>query len=164
MGDVKRLRWRWLILLSGVPLLAACGIPLGDPYTRPVGIGRTPEGQFRFVVPLCGGESVSAFEVEGHQTERPVWKVSQPIRSEEQQGVIVLGEAGGFARQEVPLQLPLPANISVSVELSSRSAVGQGFLLNEVPEALARNDNVLGFDGEAVPEEEFRDRVSGEYC
>ncbi|KAB8188949.1 hypothetical protein FH608_041430 [Nonomuraea phyllanthi] len=84
MSDVKRFRWRWLILLS-----------------------------------------------------------SLPIRPEEQQGVIVLGEAGGFARREVPLQLPLPSDIGVSVELSSRSAVGRGFLSNELPEALARDDSVL---------------------
>jgi hypothetical protein len=160
-GRLQKLR---LISLSVLLLLAACRVPFADPYPRPVGIGRTADGQFRFVVPLCDGETFSAFEVVDHQTERPVWSVSQPIQQETKRGIVVLGEAKGFAKQEVPLKLPLPSNISVSVRVSNGSPIGQGFLLDDVPEGVSGTGEVLNFDDKRVTEKEFQEQVTAEYC
>ncbi|MGI5288870.1 hypothetical protein ACQEVF_36735 [Nonomuraea polychroma] len=139
-------------------------VPLADRAPRPVGIGRTADGRYRFVVPLRAGEPVSAFEVLEHQTRRPVWKVSQPTRPDTRQGTIVLGESGGFTQQAIPLELPLPSNIAVSADVPDAPAIGRGFLLDEVPEDLADTDQVIDFDGRRVSEEEFRQQVTGEYC
>ncbi|MFG2075098.1 hypothetical protein [Nonomuraea maritima] len=144
-------------------LLTGCIPTLGDPLPRPVAMGRAADGRFRFVVPLCGGETVSAIEVVEHQTERLVWRASRPTRPEIRHGVIVVGDEDGFAEQETPLREPLPSNISVSVRLSSGIEVGRGFLLAEVPERFASSGEVDHF-GDAVTDDEFREQVTGEYC
>ncbi|WP_326824050.1 hypothetical protein [Streptosporangium sp. NBC_01756] len=153
-----------LILSACMLLLSACRPPLADELPRPVGIGRTSGGEFRFVIPLCEGEAVSAFEIEGHQTGLPVWEVSQPTRTEEQNGEIVLGDARGFVKQEVPLKRPLPPTVSVSAWLAGDLLVGSGFLLEKVPQSLAGTDRVLKIGGEILTEEEFRRQVDNDYC
>ncbi|WP_433440177.1 hypothetical protein [Nonomuraea sp. CA-141351] len=127
-------------------------------------MGRTDDGRFRFVVPLCDGETVSSIEVQEHQAGRLVWKASQPARPEERNGAIVFGDAGGFTNQETPPQEPLPSNISVSVELSNGISVGRGFLLNETPEQFAGSGQVRDFDGKMISDDEFRRQVTAEYC
>lgn len=151
--------WSCLVLM-----LPGCRPPLGDDLPRPVGIGRTSEGQFRFVVPLCDGESVFSFEVEDHQSERPIWKVSQPIQDQERSGVIVLGDARGFAKQETPMQEPLPRNVSVVARLTNGLHVSSGFLLEEVPATLSSAGHVLNSSSQSVSEDEFRRQVESDYC
>ncbi|WP_432931533.1 hypothetical protein ACQPZZ_11795 [Microbispora sp. CA-135349] len=153
-----------MIVLSALLPIAACGVPLGDPQPRPVGIGRTADGQFRFVVPLCEGETVSAFEVKDRETWAPLWRVSQPTQPDERRGIVVLGRAQGFAEEEVRLTLPLPHNISVSAAVPDAPTIGRAFLLDEVPEGLAGTDQVIDLDGRRLSEEEFRQQVTGEYC
>ncbi|MET7336345.1 hypothetical protein [Nonomuraea sp. NPDC005650] len=156
---------RTLVVLTGLAVqIVACGVPLADRAPRPVGIGRTADGQYRFVVPLCAGESVSAFEVLEHQTRRPVWKVSHPARPDTKQGAIILGDKEGFSQQVIPLELPLPSNIAVSADVPDSPAIGRGFVLDEVPKDLAGTDQVIDFDGQRVSEEEFRQQSIGEYC
>ncbi|MEU7915378.1 hypothetical protein [Microbispora bryophytorum] len=160
-----RLVTELLVLSSCALLLAACGRPpLADELPRPVAVGRTAEGKIRLVVPLCEGEAIKSVEVQNHRTARPIWRVSRPARSEEQQEVIVLGDAHGFTREDVPLRSPLPANMGVTVELADGPPLGSGFLLKDVPEDFARTDRVLTIDGEKVPEEEFRRNAAAEYC
>ncbi len=156
-----------LLILSACVLLTAtsCRTPLGDDLPRPVGIGRANDGQFRFVVPLCAGESLSSFEIVDHQTERPVWKVSQPTRSKERNGVIVLGDASGFAKQGTSLKPPLPPVISVDAKVTSGDPpIGSGFSLDEISQDLAGTDKVLNMDQERVTEEEFKRQTSNKYC
>ncbi|MFD8530739.1 hypothetical protein ACFV0L_25285 [Streptosporangium canum] len=99
-----------------------------------------------------------------HQTERPVWKVSQPTRSEEQNGKIILGDVRGFAKQETPLNSPLPHMISVTVQVTNDSPIGSGFLLDNVSRDLAGTSRVLKMGEEVLTEEEFRRQVNADYC
>lgn len=161
-------RWRFpkrvLVFSSCVLLVAACRTPLADDQPRPIGIGRTSDEQVRFIVPLCEGEEISSLGVEEHQTERPIWKVSQPLHPKERSGEITLGDARGFGKQEIPLQLPLPPNISVTVRLTDDLLIGSGFLLNEVPKSLSGTNRVLNANGREVSEEEFRMQIDDDYC
>ncbi|MEV5556475.1 hypothetical protein AB0L44_22715 [Nonomuraea wenchangensis] len=160
MGE--RVRRGYVLCLGLVAVTAAgCMVPvLGDPMPRPVGLERTDGGHLKIVVPLCDGEVVSAVEVQEHQTWRLVWRASLPVRTAEQYGTIILGDASGFARQETPLREAVPPHVSVSVKLSSGSTAGRGFLVGEV----VGGGRVSDFDGEVLTEEEFRRRVTDEYC
>ncbi|MGW2143686.1 hypothetical protein ACWCOT_05205 [Nonomuraea bangladeshensis] len=160
MGE--RVRRGYVLCLGLVAVtVAGCVVPvLGDPMPRPVGLERTDGGQLKIVVPLCDGEVVSAVKVQEHETWRLVWQASLPVRTAEQYGTIILGDASGFGRQETPLREAVPPHIGVSVKLSSGSPAGRGFLVSEV----VGGGRVSDWDGEALTEEEFRRRVTDEYC
>lgn len=145
--------------------LSGCNLaPHGDSAPRPLAIGRTDDGRFRFVVPLCGGENVLSFEVQDHQTEQLVWQVSQPTRSAEREGSITLGDAQGFTTEESPLLSPLPANISVDVQVTSGAPIGQGFLFGAAPTEMSGTDLVAAPSGAKISEKEFRQQTIAEYC
>ncbi|MEU9891776.1 hypothetical protein [Sphaerisporangium sp. NPDC051011] len=118
------------------------------------------------MVPLCDGETISSFEVADWETERLVWKVSEPNRPDEQKGMIVLGDARGFSKQENSLTSPVPPHLDVGVRLSSERPTGSAFLWDEVPENLADSTQVVNWIGKATPqsEESFRQEVDADYC
>ncbi|MEU6793241.1 hypothetical protein ABZ907_16215 [Nonomuraea wenchangensis] len=156
-----RVRRGYVLCLGLVAVaVAGCMVPvLGDPLPRPVGLERTDGGRFKLVVPLCDGERVAAVEVQEHQTGRLVWRASLPVRTAEQYGTIVLGDASGFGR-ETPLREAVPPHVSISVDLTSGHPAGRGYLVSEV----VGGGRVSHFDGEVLTEEEFRRRVTDEYC
>lgn len=118
-----------------------------------------------FIIPLCDGESLSTFDVREHQTTRPVWKVSQPIQPETRRGTVVLGEAKGFANEQVALKLPIPSHLSVSADLSSGTYAGRGFLLSDAPKYSAgATTQVRNTEGELVSEHDFREQIVAEFC
>jgi hypothetical protein len=142
----------------------ACTPPLGDRLPRPVGVGRADDGRLRFVIPLCGGEAISSFAAVDHETGQPVWKVSRPTRPDMKK--IVLGNAQGFAEQEIPLVSPLPSNLDVSATLATGLVVGSAFTLDQVSEDLAGTSTVVNVIGKETPEpeEEFLRQTDAEYC
>lgn len=70
---------------------------------RPVGVGRTAEGQIQIFVALCPGEQLASFEVADNATLRPVWKVSHPIGAMSRGGWVSLGESDGFEVLDISL-------------------------------------------------------------
>ncbi|WP_169980599.1 MULTISPECIES: hypothetical protein [unclassified Microbispora] len=144
--------------------VAACRPPLADDLPRPVGVGRTDDGRLRFVVPLCPGESLSSFLVQDQQSPRLLWKVSQPTGTEERAGVIVLGDARGFEKQDIPLQEPLPPILDVTARLTDDFPIANAFQLTDIPEDFAGTDQVLGLSGRKSSEEDFRSKTEDDYC
>ncbi|GII62116.1 hypothetical protein Skr01_22010 [Sphaerisporangium krabiense] len=170
MTGNKDFRWRrrsssgLFFLLACALLLTACMPPLGDRFPRPVGVGRSDDGQLRFVIPLCAGEAISSFAAADHRTEQPVWKVSRPTRPN--MNTIVLGNAQEFAEQETPLASPLPSNLNVSATLTSDLVVESAFTLDQIPEDLAGTAQVVNMIGKgtAEPEKEFLRQADADYC
>ncbi|MFI7470024.1 hypothetical protein [Nonomuraea sp. NPDC049646] len=161
----RRLRSPSILAVIGVFLLSGCSLaPSGDSAPRPLAMGRTDDGRFRFVVPLCEGENVLSFEVQDHRTERLVWKASQPTRSAEREGSITLGDAQGFTTEESPLSSPLPPDISVDVQVTSDAPIGRGFLFGEAPKEMSGTDLVTAPSGARIPEKQFRQETIAEYC
>lgn len=124
----------------------------------------TADGWYRFVVPLCEGETFHAFDVVEQKTYRLRWRVLKPTRPETRQGSVVLGDAKGFAQQEQALESPLPSAVNLGADVLNGPAIGREIVLDDVPEDLAGTDKVIDLEGRRVSEKEFRKQVTGEYC
>ncbi|WP_433215142.1 hypothetical protein [Microtetraspora malaysiensis] len=144
--------------------LTACVPTLGDPPVRPVGIGRSGDGQLRFVVALCPGEQLASFEVTDHSNEQLIWKVSQPIGAMRQGGEVVLGDSSGFATVVMKLSPSVPENIDATARLTDDFTFGSAFLRNEIPQDLAGTDYVLNRNKQKVGEQKFVRQVRNDYC
>ncbi|NAS24186.1 hypothetical protein GT755_21135 [Herbidospora sp. NEAU-GS84] len=152
-------------LLLGLPFLvmtvAACVPVLGDPMPRPVGLGLADDGRVKVVVALCPGERIASVTVSDWMTSTPVWRVSRPSGPGDR---ITVGDSRGFATVDIPMTTPLPEIFNVSVGLTDGLGFGSASTVEEIGRAGARMGVFMDADGNTVTEDEFRERVAGEYC
>ncbi|MGW7484301.1 hypothetical protein ACWGH8_37685 [Nonomuraea muscovyensis] len=155
-------------VLAGVLMAAtiSCSldVPLGDHSPRPIGIGRTEKGDLAFFIALCPGEKLSLLSVVDADTQRPVWKVSQAREAMRDGGLLVLGDAAGFAQVETGLALPLPSELAVSAQTDDGLWIESVLPLASIPMSMAGTGLVTDGENGAITRSDFREKIHSRYC
>ncbi|GIF47192.1 hypothetical protein DFJ67_7183 [Asanoa ferruginea] len=151
MLDLRTLR---LLAAAVAASLLLAGCYMGDPTADPAGVVSV-DGQVAAVVPQCGDEYVAGLTIEEYPyeedvsvqpTSRVLWSVSG-ARKQRSTGPFVIGDAGPWKSEAVPLTGPLPAMFMLSITTSRRTAV------SGIEQSMAqglKHDQVL-VDGATLP-------------